>query len=306
MTTIVEAIAHASEHLRTRSDSPLLDAQLLMSYVTKRERPWLLAHGDAPLPANEHAHFVRLVARRAEGVPVAYLTHSAGFYGREFTVHSGVLVPRPETEHLIDRALVEIDRATARGRRPVVLDVGTGSGAIAVTIACERPNARVVATERSPGAVQLASTNAVRLGVANRVVILEGDLHHPATEYSPFDVVVANLPYIPTRDLPRPPDSAGYEPRLALDGGSDGLDVYRRFVPELPRVVRPGGAIVLEAAPPTIGGLAALARRVFNDATVEIIADYGGRARVVWILTREPDAPPRSSSTQSEPSSSHA
>ncbi|MDE2571540.1 MAG: peptide chain release factor N(5)-glutamine methyltransferase [bacterium] len=302
--SISEAIARASEQLRGRSDAPLLDAQLLMSYVLMRERPWLLAHGDAVLPRTEHARFTRLVSRRAEGLPIAYLVQSAGFYGREFSVRSGVLVPRPETEHLVERALAEIDRLRDEAVR--VLDVGAGSGAIAVTIACERPQTRVVATDRSVEAVQLTRANAARLGVSDRVTALEGDLHFAALSLGPFDVIVANLPYVPTGDLPRPPDPAGYEPRLALDGGADGLEVYRRLVPELPRILRPGGTVLLEAAPPTIAGLAHLAQAAFTDARVEIIADYGGRARVVCVLTREPDGLSRSSTTQSEPYSSHA
>ena len=306
MATIAEAIASASERLSGSSDSPLLDAQLLMSHVLKRERPWLLAHGDAELPRSEYQHFRRLAKRRGEGVPVAYLIQSAGFYGREFTVHSGVLVPRPETEHLVERALTEIDRLAAGDAALRVLDIGTGSGAIAVTVACERPNVRVVATDRSNDALQLTRTNAVRHGVAARVTLLAGELHEAAAVHAPFDLVLANLPYVPTGDLPQMPESAAYEPRLALDGGSDGLALYRRLLPALPRMLRAGGVVLMEAAPPTIDGLAALARDAFAGAEVEIVVDYGGRARVVCVLTREPGSASRSSTTQSEPSSSHA
>ncbi|TAM58868.1 peptide chain release factor N(5)-glutamine methyltransferase [bacterium] len=306
MATIAEAIGAASELLRASSESPLLDTQLLLSHVLKRERPWLLAHGDADLARREYGHFKRLVERRAEGVPVAYLTQSAGFYGREFTVHSGVLVPRPETEHLVERALAEIDRAQLGGEAVRVLDVGTGSGAIAVTVACERPNLRVVATDRSVDALQVARTNAVRHGVARRVLLLCGDLHEPAAPHAPFDLVLANLPYVPTAALPHAPQSAGYEPQLALDGGDDGLALYRRLLPALPRLLREGGAVLMEAAPPTIAGLQALARAVFPGAGVDVVVDYGGRARVVCVLTREAGGAPRNSTTQSEPSSSHA
>ncbi|HVA37101.1 MAG TPA: peptide chain release factor N(5)-glutamine methyltransferase [Candidatus Dormibacteraeota bacterium] len=306
MVTVAEAIARASERLRRRSDTPLLDAQLLMARVLERDRPWLIAHGDSPLPPEEHAQFERVLVRREEGVPVAYLIESAGFYGREFRVREGVLVPRPETEHLIERALAEIDRLAERGRRANVLDVGTGSGAIAVTVACERPDVRVVATDRSSAAVSAARANAERHGVAERVLVLHGELHEPALPYAPFDVVLGNLPYVPTADLPRRPEPAAYEPRLALDGGSDGLDVYRWLVPALPAILSAGGVVLMEAAPPTIEGLAGLARASFPDAAVEIVTDYGGRARVVCVLTREPGSPPRSATTQSEPSSSPA
>jgi release factor glutamine methyltransferase len=199
---------------------------------------------------------------------------SAYFYGREFTVNETVLVPRPETERIVEEALAFI------GDRPMrVLDVGTGCGAIACTVAAESP-AFVDATDSSQRAIELAIGNARRLGVGGNCRFHHGNLTEPVHGLR-FDLVIANLPYVPTGDLPKPPDPVSYEPRQALDGGPDGLDVYRALLRTLPGRMHDGGLILLEAAPPTILQLAGLAGAAFSNEDISIGNDYSGLARYV-------------------------
>ncbi len=239
--------------MRDSSASPHADAQLLLGHVLNRGREWLVAHGEATPSREEAEAFQRLSGERSRGVPVAYLLGSAGFYGREFLVNASVLVPRPETEHLVAEAIAFIGNRAAR-----VLDVGTGSGIIACTIAAET-QATVHATDISPAAIGVAKRNAQRLGVADRCTFLAGDLTEPVKNER-YDVVVANLPYIPSAQIPTKPDPIAYEPREALDGGPDGLTLYRGLLDTLPPLVNPNAMLLLEAAPPTIPGLRDLVR----------------------------------------------
>jgi release factor glutamine methyltransferase len=207
-------------------------------------------------------------------MPIAYLLGNAEFYGRKFVVNESVLIPRPETEHLVDEALSFMERRSLR-----VLDVGTGCGAIACTIAAET-NAAVDATDSSRGAIALATQNACHLGVMHHCQFHVGDLVQPVCGRR-FDLVVANLPYIPTKDLPRPPDPASFEPREALDGGPDGLHLYKQLLPALPSTIDGGGLVLLEAAPPTIPELVEMLRSTLPNFTVSVGKDYSGLARYV-------------------------
>jgi release factor glutamine methyltransferase len=249
------------------------DVALILAHVLGCDRSWLAAHPEPELTDSQSERFEALCTRRGDGIPVAYLIGSAGFYGREFLVNENVLIPRPETEHLIDEALAFV-------REPMrVLDVGTGSGAIACTIAAET-NALVDATDASRAAIDVACENARRLGVADRCNFYHGDLIEPV-RMKRYDVIVANLPYIPTGDLPKPPDPVSFEPHLATDGGPDGLSLYRRLVPALPSLINSAGLILLEAAPPTINALAEMLRRTLPYFTISIVNDYSGLARYV-------------------------
>jgi release factor glutamine methyltransferase len=214
----------------------------------------------------------------AAGMPQAYVTGWKGFYRREFAVNEHVLVPRPETEHLIEDAL-EFMR-TARRRR--VLDVGTGSGAIACTIACEVSDATVTASDVSLEALKVASQNANRLGAAARCTFVLADIAPPDDRY---DVIVANLPYIPSADVPQKPDPVGFEPRLATDGGPDGLQEYRKLLAAAPGLMLPGALLLMEGAPPTMAGLRALSEAAFPQALVTVHRDYSGSERYVRVAT---------------------
>jgi release factor glutamine methyltransferase len=252
------------------------DAALFLAHVLGRDRAWLVAHGEASVNDPQAKRFQELCARRLTGEPLAYIAGSAWFYSREFLVNESVLIPRPETEHLIDEALAYIG-ASSRGNR--VLDVGTGSGAIACTIAAES-GAIVDATDISAEALDVARSNTERLGVADRVQFLQGDLAAPVRN-NRYDLIIANLPYVPTNDVPKPPDPVSFEPRIATDGGPDGLSLYRRLVPTLPDLINEDGMVLLECAPPTYAPLKALLQLSLPNFVIEGGKDYAGLDRYV-------------------------
>jgi len=278
--SVGDSLAAAAERLGAISDSPRADAQLLLAYALGTGRDWLIAHADACLDPLAGERFEGYVRRRSGGEPVAYILQTAWFYGREFTVGAAVLVPRPETEHLIDEALAHL--GGARAKSPALLDIGLGSGAIACTLAAELPSARVTGTEISPEALEIARENARRLGVSSRCEFLLGDLATPVRGRR-FDAILANLPYVATAQIAPAPDPVSFEPRLALDGGADGLGPYRRLLPELPALLEPGGLVLLEAAPASVAALAALASDAFPGGAVSIGLDYAGHERFVRV-----------------------
>jgi release factor glutamine methyltransferase len=273
VTTLAQALRRGADSLAPASDSARADAQLLLAHVVHREREWLIAHGDAQLSAEEHQDFERLCRRRSSGVPVAYILGRAGFYGREFLVNESVLIPRPESEHLVDEAIAFLGVGT------VALDVGVGCGALACTIAAES-GALVFGTDLSAAAVAVAERNARRLGLNGVCRFYEGDLTAPVSGRR-FDAIVANLPYVPTAGLPVPPDPVAFEPRAALDGGPDGLALYRRLLPQIPALLERNALILLEAAPPTIEELARAVRAALPGFAVSIGHDYAGLPRYV-------------------------
>jgi release factor glutamine methyltransferase len=274
--TINETLSHGISLLPESSGSGRADALILLEHVIGRAREWIVAYGDAQLSEAHFARFIDLCERRRRGEPVAYITGCTWFYGREFIVNNSVLIPRPETEHLVDEALTFLRRLGTAGR---VLDVGTGSGAIACSIAAET-KAIVDATDVSPEAVAIAARNGERLGVGNRCRFLCGDLTAPV-KGERYDVVVANLPYVPTTDLLAAPDPTSFEPRAALDGGADGLAVYRALLRGIAELVNAKAVVLLEAAPPTIERLIELTQCSLRDSTVTIGNDYAGLARYV-------------------------
>ncbi len=281
--TVGAGLASAAERLRATSDSPRADAQLLLAHALGTSRDWLVAHTDARMDPVLGERFEGYVRRRSCGEPVAYILQAAWFYGREFTVGPAVLVPRPETEHLIDEALAHLRGAP--GKSPRLLDIGSGSGAIACTLAAELQGAEVTGTEISPTALDIACENARRLGVASRCEFILGDLAVPVRGRR-FDAVLANLPYVPTAQIAPAPDPVSFEPRLALDGGADGLDLYRRLLPGLAASLQPGGLVLLEAAPASMAALAALASDAFPNGTVSIGSDYAGLERFIRVRER--------------------
>ena len=277
--TVAAALREATVRLDTVGGTGRLDAALLLEFASGVGRAAMLADGDTELTADAYERFAAACARRARGVPVAYIVGSAGFFGRTFAVDERVLVPRPETEHVIEAVLADLrDRCATGGR---IADVGTGSGAIAITLACELPGAWVFGTDVSRGALSVARRNAARNNVFQACTFLCGDLAAPLEPFGPFDALVANLPYVPTDEVPHAPDPASFEPRLALDGGADGLDAYRRLIGQLPGILARSASIFFEAAPGTVEPLAALVRSTFPDARIAVGRDYGGRERFV-------------------------
>lgn len=260
------------------------DASALLAHLLEKDRAWLIAHARESLTVGTVRKYDELCARRQTGEPFAYLLESAGFYGREFVVNPSVLIPRPETEHLIEEAIAFLRPHASEGKSVSALDVGVGSGAIACTLAAEVPSACIVGTDISAAALDVARMNAARIGVADRCRFSLGDLLEPLPSGSRFRVIVANLPYVPSGDIACAPDPVSFEPRLALDGGADGLALYRRFVPQVGAFMAPGSLLLLEAAPPIIAGLESLLRASFPRAEVSIGFDYGGRQRFVRVL----------------------
>ena len=278
MLTISRALACAREALAPHSDTAALDAQTLLAAITHRERAWLLAHPEARLTPRQHRRLLRACTRLAQGEPLPYVLGRWHFYGREFAVTPAVLIPRPETETLVEHALAWL-RAHPDRRR--VADVGTGSGALAVTLAAEMPAVRVTATDISPAALEVARRNARRHSVANRIAFVETDLLTALT--GAFDLIVANLPYIPIAELANLP-VAQHEPREALDGGADGLATIRRLLAQAQTRLAAGGALMLEIAASQGEAARAAALEAFPASKVVAHPDLAGRDRVLVVM----------------------
>jgi release factor glutamine methyltransferase len=241
--TVRRVLGWTSQHFEKLGlDSPRLTAELLLAHTLRTSRVRLYTDLDRPLEADELAAYRSLVARRAAGEPTHYLTGTREFYGRPFAVDPRVLIPRPETELLVEAAL----RALPVDRELRLLDLCAGSGCVGVTLLLERPRARVVATEISPKAAEVARANAAALGAADRYELRVGDLFGPVEAEPPFDAIVANPPYVARGELPTLSAEVRREPALALDGGEGGLDVVRRIVGGAPRWLAPGGLLALE------------------------------------------------------------
>jgi release factor glutamine methyltransferase len=252
--------------------SPRLDAELLAAHALGLSRVQLYTQFDRPLEPPELAALRDLVKRRQGGEPVAYITGRKEFWSLDLGVDSRVLIPRPDTETLVEEALAR----AASGAR--VADVGTGSGAIALALAKARPDLAVFASDVSPDALAVARGNAERLALA--VTFVEGSLLAPLQPLAPFDLLVANLPYVPTEDVAGLPAEIRCEPRLALDGGQDGLDLVRGLVAGAAAVLSPGGALVLEIG----AGQAEATAALLGAAGLEDVRsrrDLGGIERVV-------------------------
>jgi release factor glutamine methyltransferase len=259
--------------------TPRLDAELLAACAFGLSRVQLYTQFDRPLQAPELAAFRDLVKRRQAGEPVAYITGRKEFWSLDLGVDRRVLVPRPDTETAVEEALARLPAAGSEGAEaPRIVDVGTGSGAIALALAKSRPGAEVHAVDVSADALAVARANAERLGLP--VTFHEGDLLGPVAALAPFALVVANLPYIPTADIAALAPEVRSEPRLALDGGRDGLDLVRRLVTAARGALAPGGAIVLEIGIDQAAATAALCAAAGLE-DVRTRADLGGVDRIV-------------------------
>jgi len=277
--TIDAVLKWATDDFRSRGiDKPLLDAQVLLSHALSVSRTQLVIDAKKPLAPDELARFREMVRRRRAREPVAYLLGVREFYGRPFRVDKRVLVPRPDTETLVDVALA---RTEARSLSMRALDLCTGSGCVAITLARQRPTARVHATDISDEALAVARDNALRLDAYN-VSFARGDLFEavPAS-LAPFDVITANPPYIASGEIDTlDKDVRDFEPRLALDGGNDGLAVVRRIVDGAPGLLDAGGTLAVEVGAGEADATALLFEsRGFRR--VAITRDYGKIERVI-------------------------
>jgi release factor glutamine methyltransferase len=259
-----------------------LEAELLLRQALGLTRERLLTRLRDDVPPEGAAAYESLLARRIGHEPSAYITGRREFYGRDFEVTPDVLIPRPETELLVETA-VELAKPRSRIRRGAILaDVGTGSAVLAVSLALCLPRAEVYAIDVSREALAVASRNVGRHGVEQRVHLLRGDLLTPLPEY--VDVIVANLPYVKSSDWTvLPPEVRDHEPRLALDGGPDGLDVVRRLLAQAPHYLRPRGALCLEIGADQGQAAARLAADSFPTAAIEVRKDLAGTERVLVV-----------------------
>lgn len=259
------------------------EARALLEHVLGQPRSWLIAHPEAPVPDHLSHHFEGLLARRCASEPLAYILGEREFFGLPFYVDPRALIPRLETELLVERALSLLDEQKLSA--PVLVDVGTGSGAISVSFSLARPDARLFAIDRSEAALHVARINAERHGVANRVRLLCSDLL--AGLRVEADVILANLPYIPTAELETlPPEVARYEPIEALDGGPDGMALTVRLLRESPEVLRAGGALILECEPNQVSTLADVGRGEMPGCSTEVLYDGFGHARALMLRSR--------------------
>jgi release factor glutamine methyltransferase len=286
------------------------DAELLLMHLLEKERAWLIAHADDDLGFNLWKPYYQLIHRRNVGEPIQYITGQQEFYGLPFRVAPDVLIPRPETEHLVEKALELAASlngfvkgcdfsfepginprptattnysvaclAPANAGFPRILDVGTGSGAIAVTLAHHLPNAQITAIDISASALQIARENAASNSVADRIRFLESDLLS-SVEFEKFEVVVSNPPYVPDADRESlSVEVRDHEPALALFAGEDGLDIYRRLIPEAFAVLESSGYLLMEIGygqSASVEGL--LAQAGFES--IEFVPDLQGILRV--------------------------
>jgi len=264
------------------SESAELDVQLLLAHAMGRPRSWISAHLDAPLTPPQLDSATQAFAQLQAGTPLPYILGHWEFYGLDLDITPDVLIPRPETELLVEKA---IQWLTNRPEARSVADIGTGSGAIAVSIAKHIPDAQIVATDISPKALNVAKRNAEKHGVAERIQFAECDLL-PNSEFkiqnSKFDLICANLPYIPTETLHGLP-VYGREPTLALDGGTDGLDLVRRLLELAPDWLAPRGMMLLEIEASEGAKALSLAYDAFEEVNLKLKKDLAGNDRLLIV-----------------------
>jgi release factor glutamine methyltransferase len=292
-------LLHAGiERLRMAgSESPRLDAELLLGHALRVDRTALIAHSDAPVGADAAAGYEASLLRRIAGEPVAYIRGFKEFHGLALSTDGRALIPRPETELLVDLVLGAIVERLISAPRPPgtpvlrVIDVGTGAGTIAIALAVELRKRRIeevslIATDASPDALQLARENAVSHGVADRIQFQLGDL--VPWDATLFEIVAANLPYIPSGAIAGLPAAASFEPALALDGGPDGLGLIRRLLEQLARVVRPDGMAFLEIGADQGPAVVAATDELVPGWAATIVPDLAGQDRVARIERMRP------------------
>ncbi|MGA7729976.1 MAG: peptide chain release factor N(5)-glutamine methyltransferase [Chloroflexia bacterium] len=276
--TVVEALSWGKARLSLHSSTPRLDAEVVLSHLLGIDRAALLARPAHQLDPEAQNDYRRLIDRREHGEPVAYLTGHKEFYGLDLIVTKDVLVPRPETESLVEACL----EALPEHKVASFADIGTGSGAILVAVAVHRPYIRAYGTDISPQAIDIARQNCERHGVADRVSLYVGRLLSPFS--GPVEVIAANLPYVPPGEAE--PDVATWEPHVAVfGGGDDGADTIRDFLTQAPAYLLTGGTIVMETAHSQGKIVSSLARAAFPNAGVEVRKDLAGYDRIVLIKT---------------------
>jgi release factor glutamine methyltransferase len=278
--TLQETLNHASTRILRR------DAELLLAHALRKDRTWLFLHHNDAITPGDHTAFQSLVERRAAHEPLQYIIGKQEFFGLSLQVSPATLIPRPETEHLVEAVL-----AWAATQPPDLrlVDVGTGTGAIPLALAKHLPSARIFACDISPAALQVARTNAINLGLEHRVHFWHSDLLQVFTtepmQQERFHAIVSNPPYIPAGDAAElQPEVRDFEPHVALFAGDNGLEVYCRLIPQAAAALRPGGLLAMEFG---FGQRDALTRLLSGWKDVRFVEDYAGIPRIV-LATRHP------------------
>ncbi len=283
MAPLQQVLDSTAARLATVSDSPQLDAQVLLAHILDKPRTWVMAHPESVPDQGSVSILEPLIRRLEAGEPLPYVLGRQEFFGLDFEITPDVLIPRPETELLVERAVAWLQGSSDRR---TVADIGTGSGCIAVCLALHVPGVRVLGTDISRPALQVALSNAHKHNVADQIDLVECDMlppHIPGLSTDQhFDMVCANLPYIPSntlRDLP----VYGREPTLALDGGPDGLDPFRKLLGLVTEWMAPGGRILLEIEATQGAAVVSLAYDAFVAASIHLHRDLAGRDRLLEI-----------------------
>ena len=283
--TIREALRQAEARIASQNvPDARVEAELLLMHCLSIQRAELYARLSEPLPSLVGEDFWPLVERRIRREPTAYILRRCEFYGIELYVDPRVLIPRPETELLVETAVGLVERRLGKEQPCSIADVGTGSGAIAVALALHLPRARIYATDSSADAVEVARLNCGRHGVEGRVELLVGDLLEPLSW--PVDLIVANLPYVKDADIPQlMPEIRDFEPVAALAGGADGLDKVRILLAQAKDHLLPQGSVMLEIGLGQAEEAVSVATRHLPESKVDLLKDFAGIERVLRILT---------------------
>lgn len=280
--TLLEILRGSTDYLaRSGVQPPRLEAEVLLAHVLGVGRIDLYLQFERPLTESDLADLRSLLRQRARGTPLAYLTGEREFFGLRFSLKEGVLIPRPESELVVELALARL--AAAQG--PILgADLGTGSGCLAIAIAVGAPSSRIDAVDISETAVQVASENAARLGVSDRVTVIQGSWGQPLEGRGPYDLIVSNPPYVTSAELLNlEPGVRDFEPKLALDAGRDGLVPYRDLLEDLPNLAAPDATVLLEVDPRRAGSVAKLASESWPSAKPRLHRDLSGRERVLEV-----------------------
>ncbi len=270
-----QALAHAGELLaRYKIEDASLEAELLLRHTLKIDRAAFYTEPDRLLTKRQEATYRQFIERRLQGEPSAYITGHREFFGLDFYVDRNVLIPRPETELLVEQVITR----AVNYQNPVIVDVGTGCGAIAVSLAIHLPQARIYATDISPAALKVARRNARKHNVKDKITFLSGYLLEPLPVS--VDIIAANLPYVLTTDVPKV-NTSGFEPMLALEGGTDGMDVIKRLCLQVKDKLKPDGCLLLEIGMGQSQATADLLANIYPTAKIDIVPDLSGIQRVV-------------------------
>ncbi len=282
--TLSEAIQQAVDRLtRAGVETARLDAEVLLSHVVNKDRTWIFTHVQNGLDRESNRLFQELIGRRSQREPLQYILGKQEFWGLDFIVSPDVLIPRPETELVLEAAIDFLKGMM----RPAVIDLCTGSGCIAISLAKEFKDARIFATDKSPIALGIARKNARMHHAAERVRFFEGDLFQPLEELdlrAQVDVITANPPYIPSGDLPSlQPEVRDHEPQMALIAGPEGTEFHQRIIREAPLFLKRGGRLMMEMGIGQAGAVAAMADETRAYTRPEILKDLAGIDRVIML-----------------------